>query len=160
MLACVLHEAGHIFMAKLCGVRIREICFNALGIHMLGDMATVSDLRRAAISLSGPLMNFLAFLCFLPLPKPYYALQLVLFVFHIVPALPLDGGTALNAALCSILPKTRADHICTALSVLFAFLLGTLGFWILLRTKGNFTLLCTAMYILFYVLMKRRGDLC
>ena len=158
--ACAVHECGHIAAAYLCGMQIEEIRFGLLGIHMCGNAHGVSYLRRAAVSLAGPLMNFIGFLLCLPLPQPYCAVQLVLFVFHILPAAPLDGGTALYCALCSVMPQRRAGRLCTAVSVLLAFLLGVLGFSVLLRTRGNFTLLAAAMYIFIYIVLKQREDLC
>ena len=160
LLACAVHEAGHILMAFPCGVRIREIGFGALGIRMIGDMERVSYLRRAAVSLAGPLAGLMGFFLCLPLPEAFGAMQLILFVFHILPAVPLDGGMALYCALCSVTEKERAEKWSTAVSVILAFLLGVLGFFVLLQSKGNFTLLAAALYILFYTAMKQRGDLC
>ena len=160
MLACAVHEAGHIVMAKLCGVRIREISFGMLGIHMAGELHSVSYLKRTAVSLAGPLAGFLGFFLLLPLPEAYSAMQLILFVFHILPAVPLDGGMALYCALCCVMQKEKAERWSIAFSVVLAFLLGSLGFSVLLRTKGNFTLLAAAAYIFVYILIKQRDDLC
>lgn len=160
VLSCAVHEAGHIIAAWLCGMRIGEIRFGMLGIHMYGDTQTVSYLRRAAVSLAGPLINFIGFLLCLPLPQPYYAMQLVLFIFHIFPAVPLDGGTALYCVLCSVMPERSAARWSMGISVVLAFLLGLLGFLILLQSRGNFTLLAAAMYIVIYIVLKQRGDLC
>lgn len=160
ILSCTVHESGHILAAWLCGMHLESICFGALGIHMAGNMASVSHLRRSVISLAGPLTNFLCFFLFLPLPMEYRAVQLVLFVFHILPAVPLDGGTALYSLLCSVMPEERAAHWCTILSIVFALLLGTLGFSILLQSRYNFSLLFAALYILLYIALKQRGNLC
>ena len=96
MLACAVHESGHIGMARLCGMRIEAVRLSALGIQMVGDARALSHLRRAAVSLAGPLSNLLAFALLLPLPREYCAVQLLLFLFHILPAVPLDGGMALR----------------------------------------------------------------
>lgn len=160
MLAYTVHEAGHIAAAKMLGMDIKEIRFGALGIRMKGNMQILSPLRRAAISLSGPLTNLLFFILLLPFGPAWYAAELLLFVFHILPAVPLDGGMALYSALSSIEPERRAAHQCTAISAVLAFLLGALGFSVLLKSKGNFTLLVTACYILIYIFKKHREDLC
>lgn len=160
MLACAVHEGGHIGMARLCGMQIEAVRLSALGIQMVGDARALSHLRRAAVSLAGPLSNLLAFALLLPLPREYCAVQLVLFLFHILPAVPLDGGMALYSLLCSTVDMRRAAWICTAVSVVFALLLGTLGFSLLLRTQYNFTLLLLALYILLYLVLKRRDGLC
>lgn len=160
VLACVLHESGHILMAALCGIPVKEICFGMFGIHMMGEMQKVSYLRRAAVSLAGPLMGLIGFFVFLPLPPAYSTMQLILFVFHILPAVPLDGGTAMYCALCCVMSKESAQRWSIGISGVLAFLLGVLGFSVLLHTKGNFTLLAAAVYIMIYVVLKPCGDLC
>ena len=99
LLAVTVHETGHILAAKLCGMQIKSVTFGALGIHMAGETANVGDFRRAVVSLAGPFANLLSFLLLLPLPRAYSAVQLTLFAFHMLPAVPLDGGTALYCLL-------------------------------------------------------------
>lgn len=159
MVACVVHEGGHLLAARLCGMHIEAVCIGALGIHMVGDAHRLSHLRSAAISLAGPLVNLLFFALLLPVSRDFSTVQLVLFLFHILPAVPLDGGMALYAALCHAAGARRAAWIITAVSVLMALLLGTLGFSVLLATRSNFTLLLIAVYILFYVVFRQRETL-
>lgn len=159
-LACLVHEGGHLLAAHFCGMRIEAVRFGALGIQIVGSDASVSPLRRAAVSLAGPLANLVFFFLLLPAPQEFYAVQLLLFLFHILPAVPLDGGIALCGLLCSVYPVERAEKWMTAVSALLALGLGTLGFSILLQTKYNFSLLLLALYIMLYLVLKRRGNLC
>lgn len=152
--ACVLHELGHVLSARLCGTAINRICFGGFGIRMEGNLETLTALRRTVVLLSGPLANFLGFLLCLSLPKAYSAAQLCLFVFHILPALPLDGGTALCSALTTVMEPGQAERFCTVVSCILGMLLGSLGFSVLLRSGGNFSLLAAALYILFYIVFK------
>ena len=107
LLAVAVHETGHILAAKLCGMQIKSVTFGALGIHMAGETASVGDFRRAVVSLAGPFANLLSFLLLLPLPRAYPAVQLTLFAFHMLPAVPLDGGTALYCLLCGTFSEKR-----------------------------------------------------
>ena len=172
LLAVAVHETGHILAAKLCGMQIKSVTFGALGIHMAGETASVGDFRRAVVSLAGPFANLLSFLLllplplfclrrlFLPLPRAYSAVQLTLFAFHVLPAVPLDGGTALYCLLCGTFSEKTAERTITVSSVLLALTLGTLGFSVLISTGYNFTLLFLAVYILFYLILKQRGNMC
>lgn len=160
VLACTVHEAGHILAAHLCKMKLDAVRFGALGIRLVGKDMSVGYFRRAAVSLAGPLANALSFLLLLPVSKRYCAVQLVLFLFHILPAVPLDGGMALYSLLCTVCSEKTAGRWVTAVSALLALLLGTLGFSVLLRTRCNFTLLLISVYILLYLVLKRRGNLC
>lgn len=159
MLAYCIHELGHIAAAEICGMEITEIRFGALGIRMTGNAHRVAPLRRAVVSLAGPMINFLFFVLLLPMGVKWYAPQLLLFVFHILPAVPLDGGTALFCVLRCAFTERTARLWCIAISAVLSFLLGVLGFAVLLRSKGNFSLLIAAIYIMFYILIKQREDL-
>lgn len=156
LLACGVHESGHILAAYACGMKLEAICFSALGIRMEGNTAGISHWRRAVISLAGPFMNFSFFLPLYVLDPRASAMQLLLFLFHILPAVPLDGGAALYSMLCARWPEERAAKVITAVSAVFALLLGTFGFYVLLRSRYNFTLLFLAVYILFYLVFKHR----
>ncbi len=96
----------------------------------------------------------------LPLPRAYSAVQLTLFAFHVLPAVPLDGGTALYCLLRGTFSEKTAERTITVSSVLLALTLGTLGFSVLISTGYNFTLLFLAVYILFYLILKQRGNMC
>ena len=144
LLAVAVHETGHILAAKLCGMQIKSVTLGALGIHMAGETASVGDFRRAVVSLAGPFANLLSFLLLLPLPR----------------AVPWDGGTALYCLLRGTFSEKTAERTITVSSVLLALTLGTLGFSVLISTGYNFTLLFLAVYILFYLILKQRGNMC
>lgn len=78
--------------------------------------------------------------------------------------LTLDGGVHVLPALYCLLRGTfsekTAERAITVLSVLLALTLGTLGFSVLISTGYNFTLLFLAVYILFYLILKQRGNMC
>lgn len=156
LLGCAVHEGGHMLAARLLGMEIREIRFSALGIRMEGNTAVLGHWRRAWISLAGPAANLLALYPAYLLGPDFAAVQLLLFLFHILPAVPLDGGAALYSMLCARTSPDRAERWITASSAVLAFLLGAFGFSVLLRSRGNFTLLLLAVYILFYVFFRRR----
>ncbi|HEX5699904.1 MAG TPA: CBS domain-containing protein, partial [Rubrobacter sp.] len=71
-------------------------------------------------------------------------LNVVLAVFNLIPAFPLDGGRLLRGALATRLGAVRATEIASRVGQLFAaafFLIGLLG--------GNFLLALIAVFIFF-----------
>lgn len=159
LLACAVHECGHLLAAFWLGMPVRSVTLSLFGIHMEGETGGISHLRRAAISLMGPLANFLFFLLLAPFaPKSFCAMQLILFLFHILPAVPLDGGEALYSALCAALSARAARRVTLITTFILTVVIGALGFSILLRTRYNFTLLLVALYIMLYLVLKRREN--
>lgn len=127
--ACVvLHELGHSFTAMHYGIGVRRIL-----LLPIGGMAEFDDIprqpsREITIALAGPAVNFaIAAILWLLVGVPkdwsfdynYPAtaigfLQLLLFanlvmgVFNLMPAFPMDGGRVLRAVLATRLPYLRA----------------------------------------------------
>ena len=88
-------------------MQIKSVTFGALGIHMAGRRQASAIFVRAVVSLAGRFANLLSFLLLLPLPRAYPAVQLTLFAFHVLPAVPLDGGTALYCLLRGTFSEKR-----------------------------------------------------
>lgn len=109
-----LHEMGHSLVARHYGIQVLDITF-----WPLGGMARMSELPEdskieGAIAIAGPLVNFaLAALC---LPAiiglglvgleglslfaiNFAVINLMLGLFNLIPAFPMDGGRVLRAYL-------------------------------------------------------------
>jgi CBS domain-containing protein len=69
------------------------------------------------------------------------AANLVLMVFNLIPAFPMDGGRVLRAVLAMRMDKAKATRIAAGIGQAFAFVLGFLGFF------GNPMLLLIAIFI-------------
>ena len=78
-LAYTLHEAGHITAAYLCAMPVECVSFSSLGVRISGRSEGISYLRRAAVSLAGPLANLLFFLC---LSQYFFLLFTLLFLIY------------------------------------------------------------------------------
>lgn len=141
----LLHELGHALVALRHGLRTRSIT-----LFIFGGVAQLekdpqdgrSELWMAA---AGPLVSLglagLFYACAaLPFAGPavvavarYLALiNLMLAVFNLVPAFPMDGGRLLRGALWDSLGKARATRIASGAGTLFAFFLISVGVFSLL----------------------------
>jgi Zn-dependent protease len=124
----VAHEMGHALVARQLDVRIA-----AIDLHFLGGAALMVDPpRRArdeiAIALAGPMVSLaLAGLGFglgaatgVTLLAHLGWVNLILGVFNLIPALPMDGGRVLRAALAGRQGYARATETAVKVSRVFA----------------------------------------
>ncbi len=139
LLAVALHEGAHILMMKKMGAAPREMQVSGMGLRLVLPERAPTGWRGALVSLAGPLSNLLAY--GLGLGPANLGLGLL----HLLPIEPLDGGLALRH-----LAGARASRIASAVCLLP---LATLGFWVLLRTRYNFSLLFLSMYLMAYLLL-------
>ena len=66
---------------------------------------------------------------------------------------PLDGGKILRLLLGQLTDPVSADRASLAVSLITLFFMGMAGFYILLRSRGNFSLLALALWLAARVLM-------
>jgi Zn-dependent protease/CBS domain-containing protein len=166
---CVLlHEFGHSLVAQRLGLEIHSITLLPLGGVSNLESLPEKPSDEIKITLAGPLVNVvLAPIYFgvglllgaVPrMPTDVFTgigsvgqsffylgfLNVVLAVFNLIPAFPLDGGRVLRALLAIRLGALRATDISSRVGQLFAFaffLIGLLG--------GNFLLALVAVFIFF-----------
>jgi Zn-dependent protease/predicted transcriptional regulator len=142
----VLHELGHAVVALRHGLRTRSIT-----LFVFGGVAELEQDPRDGraefwIAAAGPLVSLALAGVFytganLPAVAPsaaavarYLALiNLILALFNLVPAFPMDGGRLLRGALWGAIGKARATRIASGAGTLFAFLLIFSGVFSLLR---------------------------
>lgn len=148
LFVCVLlHEFGHIFMARAFGVSTPDVTL--LPIGGVARLAQIPERpsEEFLVAIAGPLVNVViaAALVLLagakldlgplatvddakiPLVDRLATVNLFLAAFNMIPAFPMDGGRVLRAALASQLGFVRATSIAAAIGQGVAFVLGFLG---------------------------------
>ena len=152
----VIHELGHAVVARRYGVKVKNIT-----LWFLGGVAQFAEIPRqrgaeAVVSIVGPIVSIaIGVICWMLLrftPSSAVALRfvlaymaymnIVLAVFNLVPALPLDGGRVLRSVLALWMPPARATELAAGVSKVLAVLLGLLGL-----ISFNFFLLLIAIFI-------------
>ena len=132
----LLHELGHAVVALRHGLRTRSIT-----LFIFGGVAQLEKDPKDGgaefwMAAAGPAMSLtlagVFYACaILPFVGPsaavvarYLALiNLMLALFNLVPAFPMDGGRMLRGALWGSMGKARATRIATGAGTFFAFLL-------------------------------------
>ena len=130
LFAFATHEMGHILAAALFHIPIREIRLSPMGGAMDCDTEAASPIQCAILSISGPLLSFLAYaLCYFLIAKgvglaPFLIdslrLHLLLLFINSLPLLPLDGGQCLLALFHH---NAALKRVLFCLTVLFSLLL-------------------------------------
>ncbi|MEY8021372.1 site-2 protease family protein [Muriicola sp. SD30] len=156
LFACVvLHEFGHALMAKEYGIPTRGITLYPIGgvasLHKMPDKPA----QELAVALAGPAVNFVIagvlyiFLYvndqLLPISEIDHmsgdnfwfnimVANVILAVFNLIPAFPMDGGRVLRALLSFNMGKLKATTIAARvgqfLAIVFVFLGFFSSFWL------------------------------
>jgi Zn-dependent protease len=136
----ILHELGHALVARRLGVRIAGI-----EMQFFGGMAKMITPPRSArdeilIALAGPAVSLGLALILFPLvavtPWPWLrfllrgllAVNLMLGIFNLLPALPMDGGRVYRAFRARRIGVMAATQKAVTLSKYIAIGLGVLAF--------------------------------
>lgn len=160
-----LHELGHSFAALYYGVPVERIVLLPIGgVAQLRHMPD-NPKQEFVIALAGPAVNVgLAILMIgaaalfgLPLTNPLtsgvsltfgaffsyiFFYNVILAVFNMIPAFPMDGGRVLRSALAMRLEYGRATSIAVALGRSLAILFGLYGL-----LNGQFFSVLIALFI-------------
>ncbi len=152
---CVLlHELGHSVVAQAFGVPVRRILLTPIGgVAELGGPVRHWT-HEIAIALAGPLVNFLLVAALMPLGLllPTSGVQtmimylawanVVLGVFNLLPAFPMDGGRVLRAWWTPRFGALRATLRAVSVGKWIALALGLFGLF-----SGHFMLILVAGFV-------------
>jgi Zn-dependent protease len=173
LFVCVtLHELGHSLVARLFGVPVREIVLLPLGGVAWMERPPQKPLHELLIAVAGPLVNVFIIIGLviaigigaalgmldlqgitatnMAVPSVMVMLQwllganVVLVLFNLLPAFPLDGGRMLRAVLAMLMEPRRATFIATRVGQFIAIAIGVVGLF-----TGNILLALTAVIIFF-----------
>lgn len=146
----VLHELGHALTAARFGVKTRSITLLPIGGVAQLEHIPERPRQELIIAIAGPVVT-LAIIAVLfvalqvtgnptmPSPKGGPAgtfvaqvmwVNIVLAVFNLLPAFPMDGGRVLRAALAMRMPFARATEIAARMGKIFALLFALIGLFV------------------------------
>jgi stage IV sporulation protein FB len=156
----ILHEFSHVFVAWLYGFRVKSI-----EIFLFGGMAEFSGLlemepwQEIKVALAGPIFNLILAGIFFFL-KSYILIyfneeifniiisyNIILAVFNLLPALPLDGGRVMRGLLVYKLGFNKGTHLAIKIAKYIAVLGGVTGFTVLIFNKSNIWFLILSFFV-------------
>lgn len=156
LFACVLaHELGHSLVALAYGGRVSAITLMLLGgvseLHRLPAGSRAEGVVAAVGPLVSLLLGAAALGLYYTVPGPpdvlfglFYLgqINLVVAVFNLLPAFPMDGGRVLRSLLATRLSRVRATRIAAGTGSAFAALFVVAGFF-----TGNFLLALIGLFV-------------
>lgn len=107
--AAAAHEAGHVMAIYLVGGRVTGIRLGMCDAKI--ETRGLGYRQEIFCALAGPGMSVLVCLALRKAYATCAAMSLLLGLFNAMPVYPLDGGRALRAGLCLVLPLGRAEAV-------------------------------------------------
>jgi Zn-dependent protease/CBS domain-containing protein len=168
-LAVTLHELGHSFQALKYGVKVRDITLMPMGGLAQMEEIPEDPNQEFRIAIAGPLVNFgiaalligvgalldaralvsmeelrasLGGVSWSGLLAYLTSANLMLGIFNLIPAFPMDGGRVLRALLAKKMNHAKATKIAAQVGQGFALLMGLWGFM-----NGSWTLVIIAIFV-------------
>ena len=134
----LVHEVAHTVIARRLGVRVLAIELLPFGgVAKLGSELALDTKKEMAIAVAGPLANLI--MIGLALGFRSYGLwdeelgnfflqcNLLLLIFNLLPALPLDGGRILRAYWARWIGLKQATYLCAVMGQAWAVIITLLG---------------------------------
>lgn len=136
----LVHEFGHVAVAHLRGIGCDRITLHALGGLAELDKAPYKPIDEFLIAIAGPITSVmlaagLYLLLQVGVPSGDLVVDLMLInviiaVFNMVPAYPMDGGQVLHAFMRSVMHRKWADRLCVVTGQVLAVALVALGIFL------------------------------
>ena len=156
-ISAFMHELGHIAAMRYYNSPPKTIKLTLFDIAITNTYKAVRSRKEdIIITLAGVTMNFISaaigYTVHLFTGSEFCRLfalsHITLGAFNLLPVDSLDGGQALMIILSYFYPPDKAVRIINILSLMILFPLALAGFYILIVSGCNFTLLLTALYMI------------
>ena len=146
-LCVLLHELGHVFAARRYGVQTRDVTLWPFGGIASMERMPDKPSQELVVAIAGPLVNvvIIAVLALWLGPRlnaqnlaeidsPTVSMaakvlwaNVILVVFNLIPAFPMDGGRVLRALLAMRMGNARATEVAASIGQAFAVIFGIVG---------------------------------
>ncbi|MBZ2165836.1 CBS domain-containing protein [Methanobacterium spitsbergense] len=152
----VIHELSHSYIAKRYGIKIQRIVLLPIGGISEMEEIPKEPAKELRIALAGPVSNLIiavitfailiifgTFLSAILSGALYYftVVNLLLGLFNLLPAFPMDGGRILRAFLAERMDFIKATKLAATIGKQFAIIMAVIGVFF------NFLLILVAIFV-------------
>ncbi len=160
-LCVILHEFGHAMAARVFGIQTPDITLLPIGGVARLQRMPDEPWQELIVAIAGPLVNVVIAGILIPIvglgwgtdPVEILAsptgsvlakvalVNVILVIFNMIPAFPMDGGRVLRSLLAMVMPYAKATLIAARIGQALAFGFGFLGLF------GNPLLIFIALFV-------------
>lgn len=165
-ISVLCHELGHIIAMRIFRIPVKSIEFSITGIAIKIYDLSVGYGAELITAIAGPIGSFLLSYTATCLGKyssfDYLyiisGMSLVYGFFNLIPARPLDGGTALCTAFYMVLGRENGDAVMKVIEKIVIFLILFFGFSLFIFEIHNPTFIIIPLWMAFYCCKASRNS--
>lgn len=163
----IIHELSHYFVLLKLNIESEKFKLHILGARLeIKDYEDLSSREKLIVCFAGPILNGIVAIIFFCIYKlifkseyiySTYEINLVLFIFNLLPTYPLDGGKILGAILEEKMIFKDVNNILIKISYSFGIafiLLSILG--VVILGEINITSILAGIFIIYLSYNERR----
>ena len=153
-----IHEAGHIILAILRGINLKELRLGIFGAALCPVNLMYSYKDEIVMCIGGPLFNFISAVIAIKIfsfsiNSLFVMSSICLATLNMLPIIGFDGGRITIACLNMILDPLLTQRVMKTISFIFIFSLWTMSLYLLLRLSSSLTLFvfCISMFAKIFI---------
>ena len=165
IIAAFFHEIGHLAVARLCSVPVKEMKLDIFGATIKLEKELCSYKKEAAIAIGGPMVNLLSFLMLFSIKagwggfmELFMAASLFLGILNLLPIENFDGGRLVYCFLIDRVPFSTAYRIYKAFSLVCLMALWMLSVYLILRVAASLSMFVFSFSLLCRTFIKKENE--
>lgn len=164
ILSAVIHETGHLLSMVIFGETPEKIELTPFGMKIKKNRAdSMGFTGEIVTALAGPLMNFMFAGILFTAGKVFQldlsqlmTVNIIIGSLNLLVCEPLDGYRAVKYLMLKKISEEKTEKILKITSLFFIFPVALAGFYVLIKSRYNFSLLLIGIYLCSFLIKGQR----